>query len=474
MNESLIAEKYANDRFENEVGLLGALLSSSSVAIRAAASILEPAHFSDPFHMTLFRLLCEATDAGLDGFKRSHWIMSEIRGCPALEELKMTASAMVGRYIANAYPLIAVEPACKSVKYDYLLVKLEIATEQGDMAEVEKCAAEMERIKTSHKTKDEGIEAIGSLSNRLLERLNEAHMAGEPVKDFAYCGAGSLGDLLGGWRRKRFYVIAGRPGMGKSSVALSLLLRTARKGHGVMFFALEMGREELTEMALASIAWNRDSRIEYRDISAAAVHKPGFGEKLERIYQVAPKFNELPFYIGDRGGLTVAEVRSQALQYAQRLAAEGKKLEVVCIDHMGLMKASERYAGNKVSETEEISNGLKTLAKELDCAVIALAQISRGVEGRDDKRPGLSDLRWSGAIEQDADIVMFVYREAYYLERIKHEKADDEIQREARLGEISSRIELIIAKHRGGPCGNVELFCDMGCAVVLDQDAVYR
>jgi replicative DNA helicase len=256
-------------------------------------------------------------------------------------------------------------------------------------------------------------------------------------------------------------------GMGKSTLALSSLLRTALKGHGVMFFALEMGKQELSEMALASLAYRTGTRVEYRDISMANVGRDGFVQHFEAVSEVAPTFNSMPFFIDDRQGLTVAEVRSQAAQYAQRLASEGKRMDVVCIDHMGLLRASQSFGGNKVAQTEEVSNDLKRLAKELDCAVVALAQLNRSVEGRDDKRPGMADLRWSGAIEQDADVIMFPYRPEYYLRR-QEEDGDKEMERQRKLTAARNKLELIIEKHRGGPTGAVELFCDVGCAVVKD------
>ena len=181
-------------------------------------------------------------------------------------------------------------------------------------------------------------------------------------------------------------------------------------------FSLEMGREELSEMALCNLAWSRNSRVEYRDISAASVTREGFSEKFNAVLQTAPLLNSMPFTIADRGGITIADIRSQSLQHAQYLRERSRSLSVICVDHLGLIKSSGKYQGNKVAETEEISSALKALAKELGCAVVALAQLNRGVEGRDDKRPSLSDLRWSGSIEQDADVVMFVYRPAYYLQ----------------------------------------------------------
>ena len=151
----------------------------------------------------------------------------------------------------------------------------------------------------------------------------------------------------------------------------------------------------------------------------------------------------------------------------------GSRLEVLCIDHLGLIKPSSRYAGNKAAETEETSMSLKQLAKDLDIAVVSLVQLNRGVEGREDKRPGLSDLRWSGAIEQDADVVMFVYRESYYLERRRHDDQVQEVEREHKLKEKQNVIELIIAKQRGGTCPIVDLYCDMGCAFISDMERAH-
>lgn len=257
--------------------------------------------------------------------------------------------------------------------------------------------------------------------------------------------------------------------MGKSTLSLSALLRTAGKGNGVMLFTLEMGRDEVSEIALCDLAWTRHCRIEYRDINSTAVHKEGFAEKLEKVLQVAPLFNSLPFYINDKGGLTVAEIRTLALQYRQRLVAEGKRLDVICIDHMGLLKSTGQYRGNKVAETEEVSASLKELAKELDCAVLALAQLSRQTEGRDDKRPTLSDLRWSGGIEQDADCVMMVYREEYYLKKEEGDP-DKESTRQSKLKACANTLQVFIEKQRGGPTGEVKLFCDIGCGVVRDME----
>jgi replicative DNA helicase len=228
-----------------------------------------------------------------------------------------------------------------------------------------------------------------------------------------------------------------------------------------------MGRAELTEIALADLSYDAFERIEYRDMNK----QEGFERRYERISAAARRLSTLPFLISDRGGQTLAEIRAQAQQYAQRLAAEGKRLDVICIDHLNLIKASDRYSGSKAAETEEISMALKQLAKDLQCAVIALTQLNRAVEGRDEKRPSLADLRWSGAIEQDADAVMFVYREAYYLERTKHDDMAKETDRLARLEASRTKLEVIFGKHRGGPCPVLEFYADMGCGAIRDLES---
>ena len=464
------ADPAFDDRILNEAGLLGALLQGDPTSYRGALAICGPEHFYDPFHARLFQHIGAAIEAGLTGFGVSHWVIGKLRDDNGPGELGWSASKVVARYIANAWEPIFVEPAARLVKHDSLRVELNNAAEVGDTAAAETVAAEMERLSKAHLTRDEGIQHIATAANNVLESLSKAYAEGGAGKDFAFAGSHELTSTIGGWRRGRFYVIAGRPGMGKTTTGLSWLLRTASRGHGVMFFSLEMSKEELTEIALCDLAYSRNSRIEYREISAAATTRPGFEQRFAAISAAAQHLNSMPLTISDRAGQTIAEIRSQAQQYAQRLAADGKRLEVICIDHLNLIRASDRYSGSKTAETEEVSAALKQLAKELQCAVICLCQLNRAVEGREEKRPNLSDLRWSGAIEQDADVVMFVYREAYYLERSKHDDMAKEDDRLSRLEAVRNKLEVTFGKHRGGPCPVLEFFCDMGCGAVRDLD----
>lgn len=459
------------ERFDNELGLVGALLMYADPALyRTAAAVCGPAHFFDRFNASLFETIGRGVDAGLSAFRLVHWVIGELRDDPTLRESNITASGIIAKYCAYAFPAIAVEAAARQVKHDSLSVDLNLAVEEGDTAAAEEIAAEMERLSKAHLSSDTGIQGLAGAASQLLDDLSAAFQAGGSAQDYAYAGSRELASVIGGWRRGRFYILAGRPGMGKTTTGLSWLLRTAAKGHGVMFFSLEMGRSELTEIALCDIAYDRRARIEYRDISTTSVTKPGFEDKFAAIAGASRKLANIPFVISDKAGQTIAEIRSQAQQYAQRLAAEGKRLEVICIDHLNLIRASDRYQGSKTAETEEVSMALKQLAKELQCAVLCLCQLNRGVEGREEKRPNLSDLRWSGAIEQDADVVMFVYREAYYLERSKHDDMAHETDRLSKLERARNKLEVTFGKHRGGPCPVLEFYCDMGCGAVRDLE----
>lgn len=461
-----------DDRFYNEAGLLGALLTYGDVTLyRAAVAICGPEHFTDPFHARLFDSISRGFESGLHAFPLLHWVIGDMRHDAVLPQLGTTASALIARYCADAFSAIGVEGAARQVKHDFLGMELLEAVREGDTAAAETIAAEMERLSRAHRQPDHGLQHIAAAADKLLTALSDAYQNGG-VKDYAWPGSHALANVIGGWRRGRFYVLAARPGMGKTTAALSWLLRTAKQGHGVMLFSLEMGRDELVEIALCDMVYDRRNRIEYRDISSSAVMRDGFTQRFEAVSMAAERLAGMPFMISDRAGLTIAEIRSQAQQYAQRLAADGRRLDVICIDHLNLIRASDRYSGSKTAETEEISMALKQLAKDLQCAVLCLCQLNRAVEGRDEKRPSLSDLRWSGAIEQDADVVMFVYRESYYLERAKHDDLAEENDRLSRLGQVRNRLELLFGKHRGGPCPALEFYCDMGCGAVRDMEHV--
>lgn len=278
-------------------------------------------------------------------------------------------------------------------------------------------------------------------------------------------GIDSLDDALGGWRRKQYAILAGRPSMGKTAVATSAMLRTAKAGYGVLYFSLEMPTMALAARCLSDLAWGRDTQVPY----AAALANNLSERQLAILSEAAALWTGLPVTIDDQRGLTMAEIAARTRAEAQRFERDGKTLGLVVVDHLGLVRPSGRYAGNKVQETGEISDALATLAKDQNVAVLALHQLNRGTEGRDNKRPTLADLRNSGDLEQDADVVCFAYREAYYLERQKYDAgSQQELQRQNDLEACRNTLEVLIAKNRNGPTKAVPLFCDMASNVVRD------
>jgi replicative DNA helicase len=180
-----------------------------------------------------------------------------------------------------------------------------------------------------------------------------------------------------------------------------------------------------------------------------------------RLEEAAEAFGKMPFDIDDQPALTLAEIASRVRQRSGRLANAKYESGLVIIDHMGKIKPSGRYAGQRTQEVGEISGGLAELAKNLDVAVVTLCQLNRGTEGQENKRPVLANLRDSGEIEQDADLVLFLYRPAYYLERARENSKDDEIDRAAILEACKYDFEIGIGKQRNGPCITVDLWADM-------------
>ncbi len=272
---------------------------------------------------------------------------------------------------------------------------------------------------------------------------NEEGIVGVPS------GLKDLDDRLGGLHKSDLVIIAGRPSMGKTALATNIAFSAAQKIQEdgkkscIAFFSLEMSSEQLSTRILAE-----QSRIKSNDIRRGKISEEQFDKFIETSKNIA----ELPLYIDETPAISIAALSNRARRI-KRLYG----LDMVVIDYIQLMRATNTRDG-RVQEISEITQGLKALAKELSVPVLALSQLSRAVEQRDDKKPQLSDLRESGSIEQDADVVMFVYREAYYLERKEPRPATVEhAEWQAKMNEVSNLAEIIISKQRHGPTGNIML-----------------
>jgi replicative DNA helicase len=274
-------------------------------------------------------------------------------------------------------------------------------------------------------------------------------------------GLTDVNRLTGGMQRRDLTLIGARPSMGKTTLGLSVGINAAKAGVGVGFISLEMDADKLASRGISDLAYDRGLKIPYSDIVKGRVDE----QALSALNAATESMRNLPLLIEDQSGLSITDIRVKTEIMMEQCQQAGTPLGVLFIDHLGLIRASSRYSGNRVHEITEMTGLLKGLAREYDIAVILLSQLNRAVEGRDNKRPQLSDLRDSGAIEQDADTIMFLYREAYYLEREKG-GGDDKAERAERLIDCQNKLELIIAKQRNGPLGTVDLFADMGCAAI--------
>jgi replicative DNA helicase len=279
-------------------------------------------------------------------------------------------------------------------------------------------------------------------------------------------GLKGLDSKTGGLKRGELFILAGRPGMGKTALAICIARATAAAGEPTFLSSLEMGDVSVSDRSLADLAFDRRDPIPYYDIANGTLTDA----QAQRVIDAARIQREWPLQIDPAPGLTVSQIAARARRHKQNLERQGLRLGPVIVDHMHIVRPSNRYSGARVNEVGEISAALKGLAKELDVPVIALAQLSRALESREDKRPTMADLRDSGTIEQDADAIIFVYREAYYLERSTGANAEQEAARVDRLVDAKDQLEAIVAKQRNGPTGTVRLFCNIACNAVRDQE----
>jgi len=287
---------------------------------------------------------------------------------------------------------------------------------------------------------------------------NEEGIVGVPT------GLRDLDDRLGGLHNSDLVIIAGRPGMGKTALATNIAFHAAQKlqdsgrKSSIAFFSLEMSSEQLSTRILAE-----QSRIKSNDIRRGKITD----EQFDKFIETSKNISELPLYIDETPAISIAAMSNRARRIKRLFG-----LDMIVVDYIQLMSGSlnNRYDG-RVQEISQITQGLKAIAKELSIPVIALSQLSRQVEQRDNHKPLLSDLRESGSIEQDADVVMFVYRESYYLENKEPQAATVEhAEWQAKMNEISTLAQIIIAKQRHGPTGNIEVEFEAMFTKFKDKD----
>jgi replicative DNA helicase len=445
---------------ETEQQLLGAILINNE-AYPVVQDLIEPQHFYDWIHQQLFEICGSLIRMGK--------LASPVTIKPLLpadiDIGGMTVSQYLARLAAEATTVINAKDFAQVIRDLYDLRTI------GEVGEQLRPRGGVDPVDAASWGVDQ-LDAI--VSGRALSSVRAMTMPAAVARavDAAATAYQNEGKILGmpyglvdvdskllGAQKGNLIVIAARPSMGKSALALCFSRNLSKAGYAGVFYSLEMGDVELTQRMIADEIFD-DGRMTYWQIRSGRFHESVF----KRITEAAERLSGLPLVIEQQPGLSVSQIAARARQRKRR-----GKLDFMVIDHLGLIASSGRYSGSRVNEIGEMTAGLKGLAKELDCAVILLSQLNRTVEGREDKRPRLSDLRESGAIEQDADVVIMLYRKAYYLERSEPQAGTAEhVVWVTEMEGCHNELHLLIEKQRAGPVGTVKVFCDIGSNAVRD------
>ena len=454
---------------EAEAALLGALMIDNRL-VEDVQLRLQPHHFYEPLHGRIYEAILRMTDGNrianpvtLRPLFESDESIKEVGGPAYLAQLTGSGAAVIGaRDFAQQIYDVALLGALVGVGRDLVEGALDTSEDVAPLAQIER--AETELYKVAEEGGAEGrAKSFSEATKDALEMAERALNSGGHLSGFT-TGLESLNSKIGGLHKSDLIIVAGRPGMGKSSLATNIGFACAQRllrdredgiepvksaGTPVALFSLEMSADQLATRILAE-----QSGISSENLRMGRISQQEF----RQLARAAAELQSLPLYIDDTPGLTIAALRTRA----RRLRRQ-KGIGMVIVDYLQLLQGTGKGSSgdNRVQEISEISRGLKQLAKELDLPVIGLSQLSRAVEQREDKRPQLSDLRESGSIEQDADIVIFIYREDYYL--AAKQPADDHPDFAAWQEEMArnyGRAEIIVAKQRHGSTGKVRVKFD--------------
>lgn len=445
---------------EAEQALLSALLHNNIVYERVA-ELLRPEHFSDGFHAQLYDAIGKLIERGQVADPIT---LYQFLGKAQTDESEQArVKSFLSDLAANLVSIINAEDYARIIYDHYLRRQLievgETIVNQSHTFVLEETAnsiiEQSEQRLFDLATTGDSERAVKHFSSAILQAINAAETAFK--KDGSVVGVTTglrdIDKMLGGLHKSDLVIVAGRPSMGKTALATNFAFNAVKDAvshnrvfGGVAFFSLEMSAEQLAMRLLGQESGISSDKIRRGELKA---------DDFPRFVQVSQELSRLPLYIDDTPGLSISALRTRARRLKRK-----HNIGMVVVDYLQLLQgpAQSRKSDNRVQELSEITRGLKTIAKELDLPVIALSQLSRAVEQRDDKRPQLSDLRESGSIEQDADVVMFVYREEYYEAR-KEPPEGTEKHREwqMRMDKIFKKAEVIIAKQRHGPIGTVRL-----------------
>ncbi len=430
-DKSVPAGKVPPQNVDAEMSLLGAILIDEEVLADITEHV-KPKDFYDKRHAIIFDAIMRLYEKNkpvdlltlTDELKRKKEL-DEVGGSAYLTELTNYVPTAAH---AESYAEIVAQ---KAVRRRLIKASGEISELGYDEATTTQellQQAEAELFAVSDQSLKQDLTSLESILTDSFDRLEELHRNKGALRGVR-TGYRDLDNMTAGLQRSDLIILAARPAMGKTTLVTNLAYNVATIAkQPVLMFSLEMSKEQLVDRMLADASGVDSWNIRTGNLS---------DDDFSKLSEAMGEMSEAPIYIDDTPGLSVLEMRTKA-----RRAAHDQPLGLIIIDYLQLMQGSGRHDGNRVQEVSEISRGLKLIARELNVPVIALSQLSRTVENRSPQIPQLADLRESGSIEQDADIVMFIYREAYYNPETERENITD----------------LIIAKHRNGPVGKVELY----------------
>lgn len=466
-NAEAASENYrqAPSNVDAEQALLGAVLVNND-QLGHIGDDLHPEHFFEPAHTRIFEAILKCHDRGLTATPVSlkHYFdqdegLSAVGGGSYLVKLAASAVHVINiRDYANVIYDLALKRELIQISEEAVNTAYAQDIDLDANTQIEHVEQKLFNL-AADGTGERGFQPIRASLTAAVERTENAFKnAGRIVG--VDTGLTDLNALLGGLQNSDLLILAARPSMGKTALATNIAYSacksfalqaeaagTAPKSVG--FFSLEMSAEQLATRMLASACGFPSHKMLHGHIHQDEFHV---------LVRESTKMGQLPFHIDDTPALSIAALRNRA-----RRLKRTKNLGLVVVDYLQLVRPStSRTQDNRVTEVSEITQGLKAIAKELNVPVLALSQLSRAVEQREDKRPLLSDLRESGSIEQDADVVMFIFREEYYISRSM--PGMEEEQKFAKWQEAMSRVhnvaEIIVAKHRNGPIGTVRSFFD--------------
>jgi replicative DNA helicase len=483
-DEAPLEHRTLPHNLEAEQGLLGMLLIDNR-NLEKVQDIVKPAFFSHPTHGRIYETIMRMIDKGLeakattlkDYFEKdealaavggARYLVELATEVPLLNDVKDYAQTIYDRHLRRE--IIRFNQDVSAMAFDYNV-------EQDAEGIVREAEGRLFKLAETGNAAQGGFVTLRDSVKVALKYAEEAYKSDSHVTGIT-TGLVDLDQKLGGLHNSDLLILAARPSMGKTSLAVNIAFNAAkafaenRQGGGrVGFFSLEMSADQLATRILS----------EQSGISGDALRKGEIKQQdFINLVQASQTLAQVPIYIDDTPALSISQLRTRARRLKRQHG-----LELLVVDYLQLLQGTgtRQSEGNRVLEISEITRGLKAIAKELSIPVIALSQLSRAVEQREDKRPMLSDLRESGSIEQDADVVMFIYRREYYLSREQPEKkiGEDDSKfndRYARwqqdLEDTANVADVIIAKQRHGPIGTVSLFFDANLTRFGDLERRYK